>query len=142
MAIIPIEALRILDERFGYDNLIAVSTCVDNVPYVRAVNAYYESGAFYIITHAKSNKMQQIAKNPTVAICGDWFTAHGTAKNLGWVCDPKNYDMADKLRTVFDEWYDNGHNNEEDRNTIILRIRLTDGILFHHGERYHIDFTE
>jgi len=141
MAIIPIEALRILDERFGYDNLIAISTCVDNVPYVRAVNAYYESGAFYIITHAKSNKMQQIAKNPTVAICGDWFTAHGTAKSLGWVCDPKNYDMADKLRTVFDEWYDNGHIDESDTNTIILCIRLTDGVLFDHGTRYDLQFT-
>ena len=141
MAIIPIEALRILDERFGYDNLIAISTCADNVPYVRAVNAYYESGAFYIITHAKSNKMQHIAKNPTVAICGDWFTAHGTAKSLGWVCDPKNYDMADKLRTVFDEWYDNGHIDESDHDTIILRVSLTDGVLFDHGTRYDLQFN-
>ena len=55
---------------------------------------------------------------------------------------PGNEDLADKLRTVFAEWYDNGHTNEEDENTIILRIRLTDGILFHHGTRYEIDFSE
>lgn len=141
MSIIPIEALRILDERFGFDNLIAISTCADNIPYVRAVNAYYESGAFYIITHAKSGKMQQIAKNPTVAICGEWFTAHGTASSLGWLCAPENDDMADKLRTVFAEWYDNGHIDESDPDTIILCIRLTDGVLFSDGVRYDLQFN-
>ena len=48
--------------------------------------------------------------------------------------------MADKLRAAFAEWYANGHTNEADPNTIILRIRLTDGVLFHHGTRYDITF--
>jgi hypothetical protein len=45
-----------------------------------------------------------------------------------------------ELRAVFAEWYDNGHTNESDLNTILLRIRLTDGILFHNGERFEIAF--
>ena len=139
--VIPIEALRAMDERFGFDNLIALATCENNIPHVRTVNAYYENGAFYVVTYAKSGKMQQIAANPTVAISGEWFTAHGVAESLGWICAPKNYDMADKLRTVFAEWYDNGHVNEDDTNTIILRIRLTDGVLFDHGARYDLKFT-
>lgn len=49
-------------------------------------------------------------------------------------------DMADKLRTVIAEWYSNGHTDESDPNTIILRIRLTDVILLSHGTRYDIDF--
>ena len=49
--------------------------------------------------------------------------------------------IMSKLRTVFAEWYGNGHVDEEDPNTCLLRIRLTTGILYHHGTRYDIDFT-
>ena len=37
--------------------------------------------------------------------------------------------------------YGNGHIVESDRNNVILKIRLTDGVLFAHGIRYDIDFT-
>ena len=141
MNTIPIEALRIMDERFGHDNLIAVATCADGIPYVRAVNAYYEGSAFYVITYAKSAKMGQIAENPTVAICGEWFTAHAVAESLGWIGKPANADMADKLNTVFAEWIDNGHIDQADTNTIILRLRLTDGVLMANGVRYELQFS-
>ena len=140
--IIPIEALEIMNERFGCDSLIALGTVEGNVPYVRAVNSYYEKGAFYVVTHALSNKMKQIEKNPTVAICGEWFTAHGIGENLGHVLKPRNADMMDKLRVVFEEWYDNGHVDETDPNTILLRIRLTKGTLFSDGTKYDICFSE
>ena len=133
---------ELMDRRFGHDNLIALATVADTQPNVRAVNSYYENGSFYIITHALSGKMAQLRENPAAAICGDWFTAHGIGENLGWLRNPENAELADKLRTVFAEWYDNGHTEEEDENTVILRIRLTDGVLFHHGTRYEIDFTE
>lgn len=135
-------ARLVMDERFGCDRLIALATMSDGVPSVRTVNAYYEDGCFFIITHALSGKMRQIAENPSVAICGDWFTAHGTGENIGHVCAPENTEIAGKLRAVFAEWYGNGHVNESDKNTCILRIRLTDGVLFDHGTRYEIDFTE
>ena len=138
--IIPIEALSILNERFGCDSLIALGTVEGTTPYVRAVNSYYENGAFYVVTHALSNKMKQIAVNPNVAICGEWFTGHGIGENLGHVLHPKNADMMDKLRVVFDKWYDNGHVDESDKNTVLLRIRLTDGVLLSHGTRYDIRF--
>ncbi len=64
------ETEQIMVERFGKDALIALATIENGVPYVRHVNAYYENGAFYIITYALSNKMKQIAKNPAVAIAG------------------------------------------------------------------------
>lgn len=132
----------LMTKRFGHDNLIALATTAGNLPQVRAVNAYYENGSFYIITHALSGKMTQLADNPNAAICGDWFTAHGIGENLGWIRLPENQDLADRLRRAFSEWYDNGHTNEDDENTVILRIRLTDGVLFHHGTKYEIDFGE
>lgn len=137
----PLEAQKIMDERFGKDSLIALATVDGDTPAVRAVNSYYEEGAFYVITYAKSNKMKQIAKNPKVAICGDWFTGHGIGENLGHILDEKNAEIADKLRKAFAQWYGNGHTNEADPNTCILRIRLTDGVLMSHGTRYTIDFT-
>ena len=51
-------------------------------------------------------------------------------------------DLTDeKMRSVFSQWIDNEHNDLEDKNTIILKIELTDGILMSHGTRYEIDFT-
>lgn len=135
------EAQDIMNERFGCDSLISLATIDGDIPSVRTVNSYYEDGAFYIITYALSNKMKQIAKNSKVAICGDWFTAHGIGENLGHILDKKNEEIADKLRVVFAEWYSNGHTNEADPNTCILCIRLTDGVLMSHGTRYDLDFV-
>ena len=44
------------------------------------------------------------------------------------------------LKTAFAAWYDNGHINEADPNTVILRIRLTDGVVMEHGARYVLTF--
>ena len=131
----------ILAARFGRDSLIALATAVDGRPHVRTVDAVYVSGAFYVVTHAKSGKMQQIEYNPLVAVSGDWFTAHGVGENLGHVLLQEHAAIMRTLRTAFAAWYGNGHVNEADPDTVLLRIRLTDGVLFADGTRYDIDFT-
>nr|WP_302134919.1 pyridoxamine 5'-phosphate oxidase family protein [uncultured Schaedlerella sp.] len=130
------EAEKIMVERFGKDTVIALATVEDGVPYVRSVNAYYENGAFYIITYARSNKMRQIENNPIVAISGEWLTAHGKGINLGYFKREENQLIAEKLKIAFSEWIDNGHNDFDDENTIILCVKLTDGLLLSHGTRY------
>lgn len=135
------EALSIMIERFSKDVLIAVASTDKKQMYNRIVDAYYENNSFYISTNAMSNKMKQIKDNPEVAICAiDWFSGHGTAKNLGWVMKAENADIRKKLRKAF-EWYDFA-NNEDDENCCILEIKLTDGMLIkdHHAIRYQIDF--
>ena len=136
------EIEKILIERFGNDNIIALATTVDNKPYVRSVNSFYENGSFYVLTYGLSNKMKQIHQNPCVAIAGDWFTANGQGINLGYFGDKENKKIADKMFVIFSEWINNGHNNFEDKNTCILQIKLTDGVLFSQGTRYDIDFTK
>ena len=96
------DAEKIMAERFGKDTIIALATVENEVPFVRYVNAYYEKGAFYIITYALSNKMRHMESN----------------------------------KNVFSEWIDNGHNNFDDENTIILCVELTDGLLLAHGTMY------
>ncbi|MCL2022789.1 MAG: pyridoxamine 5'-phosphate oxidase family protein [Oscillospiraceae bacterium] len=134
------EALSLMVERFGHDTLLSLATVDDGRPAVRIVNSYYEDGSFYTVTYALSNKMKQIEKNPEIAVCGEWFTAHGIGENLGYVRDDKNAEIMSKLRTAFAQWYDNGHTNENDPNTCLFRVRLTDGVLFHNGTKYEIDF--
>ncbi|MBR6536520.1 MAG: pyridoxamine 5'-phosphate oxidase family protein [Lachnospiraceae bacterium] len=133
---------QILAERFGRDSLISLATSENSIPYVRTVNSFYEEGAFYVLTYGLSGKIKQIEKNPTVAIAGDWFTAHGKAVNIGWFGKEENAEIAEKMKVVFAEWIDNGHNNFEDMNTCILKIELTEGVLFSHGTRYEIDFAK
>ena len=127
------EGLKLLDEKFGNgkDNAISLATIAQETnangpqPVVRDVDAYYENGTFYVTTYAKSNKMQQIAKNPAVsiAVCLEWFTAIGIGENLGWVLDPKNAELRTKLRTAFATWYDEA-NKKNDENCCILAIYL------------------
>lgn len=136
------ESKNVMEKRFGKDNVISLATVDGEMPAVRYVNGYYEDRAFYVITYGLSGKMRQIETNPHVAIAGDWFTARGKGVNLGYFGKEENADIAAKLKKAFAEWIDNGHNNFSDVNTCILCIQLTDGILFHHGTRYDINFSE
>ncbi len=130
------EAESIMEERFGKDSVIALATQGADSPGVRYVNAYYHQGCFYIITYGLSRKMEQIRQNPRVALCGDWFTGEGTAESLGWFGSQENQEIAARMRQVFSQWIDNGHNDFTDRNTIILRVTLTHWLLLSHGRRF------
>lgn len=147
------EGLSVIEERCGNgkDNIISLSTIAmepsaDGAPrpYVRDVDAYYEDGVFYIVTWAKSTKMQQIAKNQEVAfsVCGQWFSGNGIGENLGWVLDPKNAEIRPKIRKAFAEWYDNV-NNEKDEGCIFLAIKITRAtVIRDHGAFCcHMDFV-
>ncbi len=133
------EAEQIMMERFGKDTIISLATTENATPYVRYVNAYYENGSFYIITHALSNKIKHIKANPVVAIAGEWFTAHGRGVSLGYFGKKENCVIAEKMKKVFAEWIDNSHTDFSDENTIILCVQLTKGILFSHGTRYDME---
>lgn len=129
---------KIMDERFRHDTQIVLSTREGLQRWARTVDAYYENGAFYIITHARSGKIQQIKNNPAVKVCSDGLNVNGIGKNLGSVSDEKNRAIAEKLRSVFSSWY----NGEGDLNNCILCIRLTSGFLFVDGVKYELDFAE
>ncbi len=132
----PREAETVMEQRFGKDTVVALATQGTNGPGVRYVNAYYQDGYFYIITYDRSQKMEQIRKNPQVAISGDWFTCHGVAKSLGWFRKEENREIAAKLWEAFSSWIENGHNDFDDENTIILRVKVTDRVLYSQGRRF------
>lgn len=146
------EGYKKMDEIFGNgkDNLIAIATITREPaengaprPSVRTVDAFYEDGTFYVSTYGKSNKMLQIEKNSEVSIagCTEMFTGNGTGENLGWVLDPKNATIREKMRKAFSAWYDMA-NNEQDQNCCILAIHINKGTLnINHWEKlYFMDF--
>ena len=135
------DAMQILAERFGKDSIISVATSDGMQPYVREVNGYFTNGAFYVVTYALSNKMKQIEKNDKVAVSGDWFTAEGIGQNLGHVLLEEHIEIMEKLREAFSSWYGNGYTNEEDPNTCLLKVCLTEGVLVSDGEKYEVDFV-
>ena len=130
------EMNALLVERFAKDSLIALATTDGLTPSVRTVNACYMDGAFYCVTYAKSNKVQQIARNPVVGLCGEWFSGHGRARSLGHVLLESNRARMEILRPAFAAWYSNGHVDESDSDTILLEITLTDGVLMKQGQRF------
>ncbi|AMC92528.1 hypothetical protein AOC36_00515 [Erysipelothrix larvae] len=140
MTDIHAKALSLLNERFGKDSLISLATLDGKRPSVRIVNSYYENGSFYTITYSQSNKIKEIHNNPEVALCGEWFSGHGFAEDLGYILDSKNMNLMSKLTDVFSSWYHNGHIDETDPNTCLLQIKLTDCVLFSNGTKYEIDF--
>jgi hypothetical protein len=147
------EGLKLIEEKCGNgkDNIIALATIAmepnadgKSRPYVRDVDAYYEDGVFYIVTWAKSTKMQQIAQTPEVAFTAsfEWFSGNGIGENLGWVLDPTNAELRTKLRTAFAKWYDDA-NNEKDENCCILAIHITRCTVSKDSGavRYNMDFV-
>ena len=143
--------LKIMAENWsGNDIVISLATiaCEPSAtgqprPAVRDVNALYEDGVFYVAVNTNTNKMKQIAQNPevSVAVHFGWFSGNGVAENLGWVLDPKNAELREKIRKTF-EWYD-GVTDEKDESNVFLAIRLTRGVLIldHHAKYYYMDFV-
>lgn len=147
------EGCGLLDKMFGggKDNVIALATVAlepgsggNPRPAVRAVNAYYADGTFYVTTNRRSDKMRQIESNGQVSIASsaEMFTANGIAENLGWVRDPRNAELRGELRAAFSSWYDSA-NDEDDEDCCIMAIRLADAVLnINHWERIiRMDFV-
>ena len=147
------KGMSILEDKFSNnkDNVLGLATISLDTnadgkprPVVRDVDAFYENGAFYVVTYGKSTKMQQIEKNNEVAIVAnfEWFTSSGIGENLGWVMKQENAELRTKLRKAFEKWYDMA-NNESDENCCILKIGLTNGIINinHHETLIYMDFV-
>lgn len=143
------DGLKLLEERCGggRDNLISLSTiCMNDegiaMPYSRDVDAYYEDGAFYIMSTGDSLKIEQIENNPNVAftVCGEWVRGNGIGINLGYVMRPENAEIRLKLREALKMWYE-PTNDESDENTIILKVEITKAVVIkdHHATMYYLD---
>lgn len=64
----------------------------------------------------------------------DLFVARGMAENLGWVKDERNTGIRAKMKKFF-PWFD-AHGDEDNPDSIVLRITLTEGTLTDNDRKY------
>lgn len=125
------EAVTVMKELYGHDVAMPLATVNGDKANIRVINAYYKENAFYITTYALSNKMKEIETNPNVALNHNLFVAHGIGENIGNPLEERNRDLREELKQVFFTFYDK-HVCEEEPNTCILKVDLTDALVFAH----------
>jgi len=133
------ESIMVMKELYGRDVAMSLATVNGDKANVRVINAYYNENIFYITTYGLSNKMKEITINPNVALNHNMFVAHGLGKNIGNPLEEQNRELRKQLKHVFFAFYDK-HVYEDDINTCILKITLTDSLVFAHDYKYFIDF--
>lgn len=133
------KSLNVLAELFAKDYQFALATSNDNVPSVRFVDTFYDNGAFYIVSYAKSQKVKEIENNHKISMCNKLYRFTGTAYNIGHPLSEKNHAIREKLTKAFEHWYFE-HNNESDENMCYMKIELKQGFFYKDGTGYKVDF--
>jgi general stress protein 26 len=133
------EAVRAMELLYGEDVPMSLATCDGDRPNVRVIDVYFLEGAFYAVTHRKSCKMQEIAKNPRVALNHQLFVARGEAEDLGHPLDAGNGALRETLMRAFHKFYSR-HVDENDPDTCILKIVPAWALVFANDYKYVADF--
>lgn len=133
------KSLNVLAELFTKDYQFALATSNDNIPSVRFVDTFYDNGAFYVVSYAKSQKVKEIEKNSEVSMCNKLYRFTGIAHNIGHPLLEENHGIRRKLINVFEPWYFE-HNNENDKNMCYLKIELKQGFFYKDETGYKVDF--
>ncbi len=131
--------MPIMVELFSKDCVFALATVNGNKPSVRMIDTYYEDGAFYVVTYARSAKVKELEANEKVALCSQAYRFNGIARNIGHPLAPENSAIRKKLIRVFEPWYFK-HNNEKDEAMCYVKIELQHGFFHKDGTGYSVDF--
>lgn len=130
---------KVLEDLFGKDCLFVLATAYNNEPSQRVVDVYYDNGVFWVVTYAKSKKVQEIEKNPNVSLCNSFQNFQCKAYNTGHPLNGQNKEIREKLIKVFEAWYF-AHNNENDENMCYVKLEPTNGFFHKDGTGYKVDF--
>lgn len=133
------KSLIVMNELFAKDYQFVLATTNNEVPSVRFVDTFYDNECFYIVTYAKSKKVQEIEINKNVSLCNKSYNFKGFAYNQGHPLNPQNSEIRKKLISAFEPWYFK-HNNENDENMCFLKVELTNGFFYKDGTGFKVDF--
>lgn len=81
------EAKKIFQDKLGIWKIMALATCVDNVPMIRNVSCLFYNDKIYFKTDKNFRKTAQLLANPKVAMCFHGVQVEGTAINTGLVIE-------------------------------------------------------
>ncbi|MGH4137088.1 hypothetical protein [Clostridium sp.] len=132
-------ASELMREQLGHDAIISLATGTENGVNVRNVDGYYKDGYVYVMTHICSQKIKEIERKSNVAICKDLMCAQGIGENLGNPKSVSNGELREELKKVFFAFYDR-HVNENDPGTCVLKIALTNAVVFSKDTKYIINY--
>ena len=79
------EAKQIFQNKLGIWKIMALATCVDNVPMIRNVSCLFYNDKIYFKTDMNFRKTAQLLANHKVAMCFHGVQVEGTAINTGLV---------------------------------------------------------
>ena len=135
------DAIDTAIDLFAKDNIFAMATSNGQVPSVRMVDAYLEDGAFYLVTHSTSRKVQEIEVNPNVSLSKEIHRFFGSAVNLGHPFAEGNEDIKAKIAELLPNRFFDRLDPNDDTLTII-RVDLTTGFFYKDGLGYDVNFTK
>jgi general stress protein 26 len=81
------EAKKLFYDKLGIWKIMALATCVDNVPMIRNVSCLFYNDKIYFKTDKNFRKTAQLLANPKVAMCFHGVQVEGTAINTGLVIE-------------------------------------------------------
>ena len=81
------EAKKIFQDKLGIWKIMALATCVDNVPMIRNVSCLFYNDKIYFKTDKNFRKTAHLLANPKVAMCFHGVQVEGTAINTGLVIE-------------------------------------------------------
>ena len=81
------EAKKIFQDKLGIWKIMALATCVENVPMIRNVSCLFYNDKIYFKTDKNFRKTAQLLANPKVAMCFHGVQVEGTAINTGLVIE-------------------------------------------------------
>ncbi len=134
-------SVKVMEELFCKDVQFSLATVKDSSPSIRVVDAYYDDGVFWIVTHKNSNKVREIEANPNAALCRGFHSFKGLAFNAGHPLKEENRMIREKLIKVFEAWYFR-HNDESDEGMCYVRFVPARGFFFKDSTGYRVSFSE
>lgn len=132
--------LKAMEELFAKDCTFSLATARDNVPSVRVVDAFFDDGAFYVVTWNESGKAHEIGDNPHVSLCSGLYRFICTAANIGHPLQPENAGIRAKLIEAFAPWYFR-HNDEGSGSMCYLKITPSQGFVYKDGIGWKVNFA-
>ena len=81
------EAKKIMDEKLGDWQIMALATSVDDYPMVRNVSCLFYHDKIYFKTDKNFRKTRQLYENPRVAMCWNGVQVEGIAAIKGLVIE-------------------------------------------------------
>lgn len=110
------EAKRIFKEKLGIWKIMALATCVNDVPMVRNVSCLFYNDKIYFKTDINFRKTAQLLANPKVAMCVHGVQVEGTAINKGLVI----HEEGRTFETLYQEYLWGSYNRYSHEDSEIL----------------------